>query len=111
MRRQTQCGAAVHRLRSRRLPRGLVLACLGSALLLNSGCVTTGPLDWVRNGFKVGPNYCRPLAPVAADWIQAGDPDVQNRHLPDWWVVFQDGTLDSLIGTAYRQNLNLRTLG
>src|SRR5262249_22855620 len=91
--------------------RRLAQAGLVAAGLLSSGCVTTGPLDWFHNGFKVGPNYCRPPAPVAEEWIQATDPNVQNRHLEDWWNVFEDATLNSLIGTAYEQNLNLRILG
>src|SRR5881275_3182203 len=100
-----------HRGREGRVTAWLTLAGLLATALLTTGCVTTGPLEYIRNGFKVGPDYCRPPAPVAEDWIQANDPNVQNRHLEDWWAVFQDGTLDSLIDTAYRQNLNLRTLG
>jgi NodT family efflux transporter outer membrane factor (OMF) lipoprotein len=76
-----------------------------------SGCVTTGPLDWVKNGFKVGPNYCRPPAPVAPDWIDGANPNVQHRRFEEWWNAFQDPTLNSLIATAYLQNLNLRVLG
>jgi NodT family efflux transporter outer membrane factor (OMF) lipoprotein len=68
-------------------------------------------MEWVRNGFKVGPNYARPPAPVADAWIQAGDPNVQNRHLQDWWGVFNDPKLNSLIDTAYDQNLTLRVVG
>ena len=71
----------------------------------------TGPGQWVHNGFKVGPNYSRPPAPVAAEWIQANDPSVQNHHLQDWWQVFGDPTLDSMIVTAYRQNPTLRITG
>jgi NodT family efflux transporter outer membrane factor (OMF) lipoprotein len=80
------------------------------AILLTNGCVTTGPLDYFRNGFKVGPNYFRPPAPVAEEWIDAKDPNVQGRHLQyaDWWSVFKDPTLNSLIDAAYEQNLNLR---
>ena len=91
--------------------RTLCVASCVAAGLFNSGCITTGPLDWVNNGFKVGPNYCRPPAPVADEWIEAKDPNVQRRHVDDWWNVFQDPTLNSLIDTAYSQNLNLRTLG
>jgi NodT family efflux transporter outer membrane factor (OMF) lipoprotein len=89
------------------------LACLGGALLVTSGCITTGPLDWVRNGFKVGPNYCRPPAPVAPEWIEASDPRVQGPPPRDgaWWEVFQDPVLNALIVTAYRQNPNLRAVG
>ncbi len=81
------------------------------AVLLNSGCILTGPGQWGRNGFKVGPNYVRPPAPVAAEWIQANDPSVQNHHLQDWWQVFGDPTLDALIVTAYEQNPTLRIAG
>src|SRR5262249_30345947 len=96
----------------RRLPRpGMLRWVLVGAILLNNGCVTTGPLEYFRNGFKVGPNYARPPAPLAEDWIEANDPNVRNRHLQDWWSVFDDPTLNSLIGTAYEQNLNLRIAG
>jgi NodT family efflux transporter outer membrane factor (OMF) lipoprotein len=71
----------------------------------------TGPRQWIRNGFKVGPNYGPPPAPVAAEWIQANDPNVHNHHLQDWWEVFRDPTLNSLIGMAYEQNPNLRIAG
>jgi NodT family efflux transporter outer membrane factor (OMF) lipoprotein len=87
------------------------LAGLVVAVLLNSGCITTSPGQWIHNGFKVGPNYGRPPAPVAAEWIQANDPSVQNHHLQDWWQVFGDPTLDVLIDTAYEQNPNLRVAG
>jgi NodT family efflux transporter outer membrane factor (OMF) lipoprotein len=93
------------------LSRWLALLTLIGAVLGSCGCVLTGPREWVRNGFKVGPNYCKPPAPVAAEWIQARDADVQARHLQDWWTVFQDETLNSLVGTAYEQNPNLRVMG
>jgi NodT family efflux transporter outer membrane factor (OMF) lipoprotein len=91
--------------------RSLSMAGCVVAVLLASGCVTTGPLEYIRNGFEVGPKYRRPPAPVAEEWIQASHPNVQNRHLQDWWGVFNDPTLNSLIDTAYEQNLNLRIAG
>jgi NodT family efflux transporter outer membrane factor (OMF) lipoprotein len=92
--------------------RSLSLAGWLAAALLTSGCsVATGPLQWIENGFKVGPNYSKPTAPVAEEWIEAKNPNVQNRHLQDWWRVFNDPTLDSLIDKAYEQNLNLRAAG
>jgi NodT family efflux transporter outer membrane factor (OMF) lipoprotein len=100
-----------HRISGPRRQRWLLLAGLVGAALLNSGCITTGPLEWIRNGLKVGPNYCRPPAPVVPEWIETHDPKVQNHHLDDWWNLFQDGTLNALINTAYNQNLNLRVLG
>lgn len=100
-----------HRVPPPRLRWWVTLVGLLGAVLLNSGCMTTGPVDWVRNGFKVGPNYCRPAAPVAEEWIETKDSNVQNRHLQDWWNVFQDATLNSLIDTAYEQNLTLCIAG
>ena len=72
-----------------------------------------GAGDWWRNGFKVGPNYCPPAAPVASQWIDYADPRVkeEEEHLAHWWTVFNDPTLDSLIQTAYQQNLTLRAAG
>jgi NodT family efflux transporter outer membrane factor (OMF) lipoprotein len=82
-------------------------------VFLGSGCIATSPLEYIRNGFKVGPNYGRPPAPVAEEWIEAKDARVQSRHVQfgDWWKVFQDPTLDSLVNTAYSQNLTLRVAG
>jgi NodT family efflux transporter outer membrane factor (OMF) lipoprotein len=48
---------------------------------------------------------------VAEDWIEANDPKVQKRYLEDWWGVFNDPTLNSLVNTAYDQNLTLRVVG
>ncbi len=76
-----------------------------------SGC--TSLHDYVYNGFKVGPNYCQPPAPVAKHWIDAADihpvdgSGIQCR----WWTVFHDPKLDELIACAYRQNLTLREAG
>jgi NodT family efflux transporter outer membrane factor (OMF) lipoprotein len=98
----------VVRHRGRRWLRAASVAC---TVVLHSGCITTGPLDYVQNGFKVGPNYCKPPAPVADEWIEAADPKVENRHLEDWWGAFNDPTLNSLIDTAYAQNLSLRVAG
>ena len=67
----------------------------------------------MRNGFKVGPNYCRPVAPVADHWIDDRDPNVGSEpaHDASWWQTFNDPVLDSLVQTAYRQNLTLRIAG
>jgi NodT family efflux transporter outer membrane factor (OMF) lipoprotein len=91
--------------------RCLPLAGLAAVVLLTSGCIATSPLEYIRNGFKVGPNYCKPPAPVADQWILANDSNVQNRQLQDWWRVFDDSILNGLIDTAYGQNLTLRVVG
>ena len=76
-----------------------------------SGCTSLG--QWWRNGFKVGPNYVEPPAPVAAVWIDSHDPHIISSPANDctWWTVFQDRVLDGLIDTAYQQNLDLRIAG
>ncbi len=69
--------------------------------------------DWWSNGFKVGPNYLRPAAPVASQWIDYSDPRIESEEaqLSQWWTVFNDSTLNRLVETAYEQNLTLRVAG
>jgi NodT family efflux transporter outer membrane factor (OMF) lipoprotein len=76
-------------------------------------CGCTGPGEYIHNGFKVGPNYCPPGAPVAQTWIDVADKRVRtdSDDLSQWWRVFNDPVLDGLIGDAYRQNLTLREAG
>src|SRR5262250_3237889 len=76
-----------------------------------SGC--TPFREYVHNGFKVGPNYTRPPAPVAQHWIDASDVRVRSESTDDsaWWTVLNDPILNDLIQTAYRQNLTLREAG
>jgi NodT family efflux transporter outer membrane factor (OMF) lipoprotein len=96
--------------------RRLSVAFLCVAGLAASGC-TTAPhsnlIDWVKNGFEVGPNFCPPSAPVASSWIDSGDGRVRVDPAQDcaWWTVFNDSTLNGLVETAYKQNLDLRAAG
>jgi NodT family efflux transporter outer membrane factor (OMF) lipoprotein len=77
-------------------------------LLFASGC--TSCQEFVRNGFKVGPNYQRPPAPLEDAWIDAQNPRVKSTpaNYGDWWTVFNDPVLNDLVKTAYTQNVNLR---
>lgn len=61
----------------------------------------------------MGPNYCKPAAPVAPTWIDAADKRVRTEagDLSTWWSVFNDARLDALICNAYHQNLTLRQAG
>jgi NodT family efflux transporter outer membrane factor (OMF) lipoprotein len=86
-------------------------ALLATVLLLLSGCTTFS--EYIHNGFKVGPNYARPPAPVAQRWIDANDKRVRSETEDDshWWTVLNDPVLNDLVQSAYRQNLTLREAG
>src|SRR6516165_918328 len=64
-------------------------------------------------GCMVGPDFTSPSAPVAAKWLEAGNPsvDTRNQEYRDWWKVFHDPVLSRLIETAYNQNLTLVSAG
>jgi NodT family efflux transporter outer membrane factor (OMF) lipoprotein len=89
----------------------ICLALYGAAIVFLGGC--TSWQEYIHNGFKVGPNYSKPPAPVAKDWIDASDQRVRTASddLSKWWTVFNDPVLDSLICDAYKQNLTLRVAG
>src|SRR5881398_1967688 len=71
------------------------------AIFVVSGCM------------MVGPDYRRPPAPVAPDWI-ARDPDSiapSAEPIGPWWESFGDPILSNLIADAYRQNPSLQAAG
>jgi NodT family efflux transporter outer membrane factor (OMF) lipoprotein len=88
-----------------------VLAPLVTLALCLCGC--TPFTEYIHNGFKVGPNYRKPPAPVAPNWIDASDKRVRQGpdDLSGWWKVFHDPVLDDLVCLAYKQNLTLRQAG
>ncbi|MCR9117063.1 MAG: efflux transporter outer membrane subunit [bacterium] len=89
------------------LPRRLLLV----LLLAASGCTSTK--EYINNGFKVGPNYNKPAAPVSNDWIDSSDPRLESTSpdLSQWWTAFNDPVLNQIIYTAHSQNLTLREAG
>lgn len=82
-------------------------------LLLCSVCGCDTFKNYVENHFMVGPEYRRPAAAVEQNWIDANDehlrPDQADRDI--WWTTFNDPVLNSLISSAYGQNLTLREAG
>ena len=76
-----------------------------------TGCTSLS--DYIRNGFMVGPHYQTPPAPVAQQWIDANDVQLRKDtvSLCDWWKVFDDPQLNTLVCAAYHQNLTLRQAG
>lgn len=83
-----------------------VLAVCGS-----SGCMHLN--NWLHNGFKVGPDYCKPAAPVAENWIDFNSPAVISNPADDreWWKAFHDPALDSLVQSTYQGNLKVHAQG
>jgi len=81
------------------------------AALAISGCTSLS--EWWHNGWKLGHNFVTPAAPVATTWVDSADPRVKSDSIQDcaWWTVFGDTTLNGLIDTAYRQNLDLKAAG
>ncbi|MEN6457371.1 MAG: efflux transporter outer membrane subunit [Thermoguttaceae bacterium] len=90
-------------------PRFAALAAFLFLVAALTGCGTSFR-QYVRNGFKVGPNYSTPSAAVAEQWIDA--PHIPTANEPEqicrWWTVFNDRKLNHLVSCAYRQNLSLR---
>jgi NodT family efflux transporter outer membrane factor (OMF) lipoprotein len=95
--------------------RNLRRLCVAFMLLLAivgaPGC--TNCKNWLHNGFKVGPDYLKPAAPVADNWIDFNDPRVISAPADDreWWKVFNDPVLDSLVQSTYQGNLPLLAQG
>src|SRR5437879_2181388 len=111
-----RCGASGYDFDAGRRPRSFTVARMSLlvfliACMLTGGCTSLS--EYLQNGFKVGPNYGRPPAPVAPDWIDAADKRVRSdpHDLSAWYTVFKDPVLDSLICSAYQQNLTLREAG
>jgi NodT family efflux transporter outer membrane factor (OMF) lipoprotein len=71
-----------------------------SAMLFVSGCM-------------VGPNYVRPPAQVADQWMEVGAPEIKAEaaDYSEWWAIFGDPVLDELVDLAYQQNLPLQIAG
>lgn len=100
-----------HRATEKPPRRYALIAGVAIAACLLAGCTSTR--GWWWNGFKVGPNYGRPAAPVAGQWIDADNPNVRSEatDYSYWWTVFNDPVLNRLVYTAYQQNLPLKIAG
>ena len=86
---------------TRNLCNMLCVPALIAAMLFLSACTT------------VGPDFMRPEAPAQEEWTEPASEKVKME--PDdhsqWWLVFNDPALNTLIETAYNQNLSLQIAG
>ncbi len=85
----------------------LVAALLGSV----GGCTSTA--DWIRKGFKVGPDYCPPTVETEPDWIDGENPLLSTGQVDEgaWWAQLRDPVLDNLTSGVRENNWTLRELG
>jgi len=65
-----------------------------------SGCMT------------LGPDFTEPEAPITTSW-QTKDASLseESSKQAEWWKLFNDPALDTLVQKAYRQNLSLQVAG
>jgi NodT family efflux transporter outer membrane factor (OMF) lipoprotein len=68
---------------------------------------------WLSGCTMVGPDFVKPEAPVQAEWLEFRNPEIKTEPADyrDWWTVFNDPVLNSLVETAYQQNLPLQIAG
>jgi NodT family efflux transporter outer membrane factor (OMF) lipoprotein len=71
------------------------------AIVIASGCM------------MIGPDYPRPDAPLAAEWLarDAGTIAPPAEPIGPWWETFGDPVLNDLVAEAYRQNPSLQAAG
>ena len=70
-------------------------------VLMMSGCA------------MIGPDFVKPTAPVLDHWTEAQVPGLHagQTDYDDWWRVFNDPVLNTLVDKAYEQNLSLQIAG
>ncbi|MDX2510666.1 MAG: efflux transporter outer membrane subunit [Desulfobacterales bacterium] len=64
-------------------------------------------------GCAVGPDYVKPQAPQPQKWLEEEDPLIMSEptDFGQWWTVFNDPDLNTLVDMASQQNLSLRIAG
>ncbi len=71
------------------------------AVILAGGCA------------MIGPDFKTPEATITDQWSSGETPGISSKQESDaqWWKVFNDPVLDTLVETAYEQNLTLQIAG
>ncbi len=83
------------------LPHTAIRVLLLLAILFVSGCT------------MIGPDYAKPMLPLAAGWIPRDAAGIAPSTEPigPWWESFGDPVLTNLIVEAYRRNPSLQAAG
>ena len=85
----------------------------GSSVVYRAGLLALAASLLLSACKTVGPDFEKPEVPVADNWLEAENQNVDttSSNYTDWWDVFDDPVLSSLIDKAYEQNLGLQIAG
>jgi len=104
-----------NRQHQKRLTRFLINSVRGYGVtsIFNQSMICLLTLACLVTGCMVGPDFVKPDAPVEDMWIQQEDPSIKTdaADYREWWTVFNDPVLNTLIENAYQQNLDLEVAG
>ncbi len=111
--RQDCAQVAMHECAPRIGRRGGLRAQYCCAIWLRTMLKLCVAMAFLNGCAAVGPDFQKPSAPVAIDWIEQKDSRVKSEaaDYSRWWTVFDDPVLNSLIELAYRQNPSLQVAG
>ena len=73
--------------------------------------VATGYTVLISACTMVGPDFVKPEVELPESWAATGNLSTSPIEQPQWWKVFDDPLLDSLIKTAWQQNNSLEIAG
>jgi len=76
--------------------------------------ILTVSLLWLGGCTMLGPDFQTPEAQVPETWSEQDNELFQKPSIDEsvaWWKQFNDPVLDTLVQTAYKQNLSLQTAG
>ncbi|MCK5885922.1 MAG: TolC family protein, partial [Alcanivorax sp.] len=86
---------------------------MGTKVILRTGFLAFATVFLLTSCKTVGPDFEKPEVPVADDGLESENQNVDtaSSNYKDWWGIFDDPVLSSLIDTAYEQNLGLQIAG
>ncbi len=102
-------GSVAGRINGMNIPRCKVALTKGMAGLMRIFFLLTLP-SLLLGGCMIGPDFVRPEASVEQEWLQQRDARIKTEtaNTANWWTVFNDPVLNSLVQKAGEQNLDLR---